>query len=447
MAITFLKKIVNLVLYIFWMMDDLAPKNGRLVIQSGNVFDSVKGKIAENQTIVVAGKQIVWVGDNSSFEKEKNDQIIKAAGKTVLPGMVERHVHLESQCTAMYEREQMRTKDAMWHYIALDNAQKLLIGGFTCVRDCGSSPGWIASLRRSFEMGIFAGPRLVVADNGVAQWGNQEIVAPDVLINYYKNIGEVKAGIEGVMHAVRERKAMGADFIKTLTTGGVLHGQESKLGTSLFTDEELEAMVKEAHRIGMHVASHAHGLEGIYRAVKAGIDSIEHGSFLDEETADLMVKKGTFLVPTQAALIHLLESDILAQLPPEVQVKTKETAVSQQESHKIAYEKGVQIAVGTDAGTPGNFHGKAASEVKYMVENIGMTPSQALQAATIVGAKCVHIDDKVGVIEKGKIADILICNKNPLDDISLIENPKNFTHIIKDGKVMVEKGIITYFSS
>ncbi|MCK5184737.1 MAG: amidohydrolase family protein, partial [Candidatus Heimdallarchaeota archaeon] len=191
---------------------------------------------------------------------------------------------------------------------------------------------------------------------------------------------------------------------------------------------------------------HAHGLEGIYSAVKAGIHTIEHGSFLDEETAELMVKKGTFLVPTQMALAGLLSADILQQLPPEVQVKTKETGTAQRKAHKIAYEKGVQIAVGTDAGTPGNFHGTTGSEIKFMVENVGMTPAEALQAATIVGAKCVHLDDKIGVIEKGKIADIVISNKNPLEDISVVENPKNFSHVIKGGKVMVEKGIITYFS-
>lgn len=424
----------------------MGKNDKRLIVKNGNVFDSLTGKIKENTTIVISGEQIVWVGADGSYEKEKSDQIIKADGKTVLPGLVESHVHLASMCSPHYEREVMRTSDVMWHYIALNNAQKHLVSGFTCVRDCGSTPGWIASLRRSLDMGFFAGPRLVVADNGIAQWGNQELVGPDVILDYYKEIGEVQTGVDGIKHAVRDRKRAGADFIKTLTTGGVLHGQESKIGTSLFLDEELEAMVEEAERIGMHVACHAHGLEGIYRAVKAGIHTIEHGSFLDEEAADLMVKKGTFLVPTQMALAGLLSSDILQQLPPEVQIKTKKTGEAQKEAHKIAYEKGVQIAVGTDAGTPGNFHGTTGTEIKFMVENVGMTPAEALQAATIIGAKCVHLDDKIGVIEKGKIADIVISNKNPLEDISVVENPKNFSHVIKDGKIMVEKGIITYFS-
>ncbi|MHA1156872.1 MAG: amidohydrolase family protein [Candidatus Heimdallarchaeota archaeon] len=422
-------------------------KNGkRLILKNGNVFNSLTGKIEENTTIAIFGKKIVWVGDDGSFEKEKSDQVIKADGKTILPGLVESHVHLESTCSAQSERVLLRTKTAMWNYIALNNAQKHLVSGFTCVRDCGAMPGWISSLRRILDMGVFAGPRLVVSDAGIGQWGNQEAIGPDYMLDYYQQVGEVQTGVDGIKHAVRDRKRAGADFIKTLTTGGVLHGMDSKIGTSLFMDEELEAMVEEAERIGMHVACHAHGLEGIYRAVKAGIHTIEHGSFLDEETADLMVKKGTFLVPTQMALEGILSSEVLQHLPPEVQIKAKETGKKSKESHKIAFERGVQIAVGTDAGTPGNFHGTTGTEIKFMVENVGMTPTQALQAATIVGAKCVHLDDKIGVIEKGKIADIVISNKNPLEDISIVENPKNFSHVIKDGKIMVEKGIVTYFS-
>ncbi|NHJ31449.1 MAG: amidohydrolase family protein, partial [Asgard group archaeon] len=149
----------------------MSKNDKRLIVKKGDVFDSKTGKIMKNTTIAISGREIVWVGDDGSFEKEKSDQVIKADGKIVLPGLVESHVHLASLCTPHYERETLRTSDAMWHYIALNNAQKHLVSGFTCVRDCGSSPGWIASLRRSLDQGIFAGPRLVVADSGISQWG------------------------------------------------------------------------------------------------------------------------------------------------------------------------------------------------------------------------------------------------------------------------------------
>jgi len=264
-------------------------------------------------------------------------------------------------------------------------------------------------------------------------------------LNYFKENYDIRSGPEGVMDAVRERKLYGSDFIKTATTGGVLHGIESKIDVSFWADDELEAMATEAHRIGMHIACHAHGNEGIYRATKFGIDTIEHGSLMTEETADLMVKKGTYLVPTHSALHNLQQSDILKQMPSEVQRKTIDTGKQLMENHKMAFKKGVLIAIGTDAGTPGNYHGKTGTEVKFMVENVGMTPTQAMQAATIHGAKAIQMDDKIGSLEVGKIADIVISNKNPLEDITILENPKNFSHVIKDGKIMVEKARIIYF--
>ena len=421
-------------------------KKGRLILKSGNIFDSIKGKILENRTIAIEGKMIVWIGEEGSFEKEKNDKNIDVSGKTIIPGMIECHVHPDGTGTAQSEREIIRTKTAMFSYIALNNAQKHLASGFTCVRDCGSYPYWAPSLRRVFDYGLLAGPRLLVSDRFLAQAGTEEIVAPDMYIDYLKEYYNTYTGVDGVKHAIRERKAFGSDFIKTHTTGGVLHGIESKLERSYWMDEELIAIKEEAHRLDMHIAVHAHGREGIYRAVEADFDTIEHGSFMDEETADLMVKKGTYLIPTQAAIHGLLQSDILQQMPPEVQAKTKETGKAARENHKMAFEKGVQIAIGTDAGTPGNFHGKTGTEVKFMVENVGMTPVQAMQAATIEGAKAIWMEEKIGSIEVGKIADIVVANKNPLEDISVVENYKNFSHVIKDGIVMVEKGKIVYFS-
>ncbi|MBN1328051.1 MAG: amidohydrolase family protein [Candidatus Heimdallarchaeota archaeon] len=418
----------------------------RLVVKSGNIFDSNNGKMMSNKTIVIENKKITWVGDDSSFEKEKTDKIIDASNKTILPGLIETHVHLEMSGDPQYEREFLRTKDDMWHYYALNNAQKHLISGFTCVRDCGSTPGWAPALRRIFDYGILAGPRLLVADDAIVQWGNQEAVGPQCLLDYYKVTGEVQTGIDGVKHAVRDRKRAGADFIKTATTGGVLHGMESKLSMSLFTDEELVAMVEEAHRLDMHLASHAHGDSGIYCAAKAGIDTIEHGSFISEETANLLIKKETYLVPTQNAVKNLIKPEILKQMSLDVQEKILNTNERLKENHKMAFNKGVLFAIGTDAGTPGNFHGTTATEITNMVVNVGMLPEQALQTATIQSARAIKMAEKIGSIEPGKLADILICNTNPIKDITTLENPLNFSYVIKDGKIMVEKGKIVYFN-
>jgi len=423
----------------------MSNENCRLVIRSGNVFDPSSGTIKEEYTIVIVGNRIIRFGPDSTFDKELNDEIIEATGKTILPGMIDCHVHLQSTATPQYERKYLRTTRGMLHYYALRNAQNHLIHGFTCVRDCGGFPDWGPSLRRIFDNGILAGPRLLVANLAIAQYGNQEAIGPLEVLEYDRQLSEVKTGVDGVKHAVRDRKRSGADFIKTLTTGGVLHGMESKVETSLFLDKELLAMVEEAHRLGMHVACHAHGREGIYKAVMAGIDTIEHGSYIDEEIAELMIQKGLYLIPTQIAGLSLAKPEILKQLPPEVAEKTKTVISALVENHKMAFNKGVHFAIGTDAGTPGNHHGNTASEIKNMVENVGMTPSQALQAATIESAKAIKKDDLLGSIEEGKLADLVVCNLNPLQEISILENPNNFAYIIKDGKIMVKHGQITYF--
>jgi imidazolonepropionase-like amidohydrolase len=422
------------------------PKDSRLVIKSGNVFDSIEGKIKENLTIVTKHNEIVWVGDEGSFEKEVNDEIIDATGKTVFPGMVECHLHLHMKGDINMERATLRTKRDMYHYYALDNAQKQLISGFTCVRDAGSFTGIMPSLRRILDLGVLAGPRIMNSDMGIWQWGNQEEVYPAPIIAWVREHEQVIAGVDNVKHAVRDLKFRGATYIKTATTGGVLHGMESKVSFSLWTEEELEAIVEESHRNDMHVASHAHGKAGIDKATLAGVDTIEHGSFIDEESADLMIKNGTYLIPTQMAAMGLVSPELLKTMPPEVQKKTLEVDKAMKTNHRMAFEKGVKIAIGTDAGTPGNYHGNSGTEVALMVKDVGMTPIQALQTATIEGAKAIWMDEKIGSIEKGKLADIIVCEKNPLEDITIIENPQNFSHIIKDGKIMVEKGIINYFT-
>ncbi len=418
----------------------------RLVVNSGNLFDSLTGTIKENQTIVSKGNQIVWVGEAGSFEKEETDQIIDASGKTVFPGMIECHLHLHMNGETNMERATLRTKKDMYHFYSLVNAQKQLVSGFTCVRDAGSFTGIMPSLRRILDYGVFAGPRLVNSDKGIWQWGNQEEVYPESMIAWAREHHQVVAGVDSVKHAIRDLKFRGATFIKTATTGGVLHGMESKVSFSLWTDEELIAIREEAHRNDMHIASHAHGKAGIDKATIAGFDTIEHGSFMDEESADLMIKNGTYLIPTQMAAMGLVSPELMKTMPPEVQKKTIEVDSAMKINHKMAFEKGVKIAIGTDAGTPGNYHGNSGTEAVIMVKDVGMTPTQALQAATIEGAKAIWMDEKIGSLEKGKLADLIISNKNPLEDITVLQNPKNFSQIIKDGKVMVEKGVITYFS-
>ncbi|MFX0008581.1 MAG: amidohydrolase family protein [Candidatus Hermodarchaeota archaeon] len=423
----------------------MAQEKSRLILKAGDIFDSVNGIVKKNQTVAILDNKIVWCGVDDDFEKESNDKIIEVEGNTILPGLIDCHVHLDSTAEPDYERKYLRTSKVMWHYYALQNAQRHLINGYTCLRDCGSLPDWAPSLRRIFDSGELAGPRLVIANLPITQWGNQEAIGPLEVIEYYGKLTEVITGIDGIKHAVRDRRRSGADFIKTITTGGVLHGITSKVDTSLFLDEELLAMTEEAHRLEMHVACHAHGREGAYKAVKGNIDTIEHGTLIDEETMDLMIKKQTFLIPTHTAALGIKKPDILKQLPPEVKIKIEKVVQEMIINHKLAFEKGVLFAIGTDAGTPGNPHGSTTFEIINMINNVGMTTTQALQAATLQASKAIRMDNKIGSIEEGKFADIIICNGNPIEDISVLTEPNNLLYVIKDGIIMVERGKITYF--
>ncbi|MHA2278259.1 MAG: amidohydrolase family protein [Candidatus Kariarchaeaceae archaeon] len=415
----------------------------RLVVANVSYLDVIQGTMKSNQTIVMKNKKISWIGDHGSFEKEENDNILQLNGKTVIPGLFDCHVHLMSTATNNRYAEQARTSDEMYSFIALKHTQDHLKSGFTTIREAGSLfPRQGGSLKQALNQHMFFGPRLLVASGFLWQMGNQELIGPDDLV-YGKTHDLVASGKDEIIKAVRERKENGADLIKTMTTGGVIHGQESKLERSLWRDEELETLIDEAHRLGLHTAAHAHGNEGIYRAVSAGIDTVEHGSFITEETAELMVDKGTYLVPTHRAAHGLTSPETYKMMPPEIQTKIDLTLEGMVNNHKMAFEKGVKIALGTDSGTPGNHHGTTAQEITLMVKEVGMTPIQAIQSATIEAAKAIKLSEITGSIETGKFADLVVVNGNPTDDVSILENRENLEYVIRDGVVMAKKGKIT----
>ncbi|MFX1512482.1 MAG: amidohydrolase family protein [Promethearchaeota archaeon] len=408
-----------------------------LILHNVNYFDSLSGQMVKHQTFRITGNKISWIGDPERYKPKTDDQFLDLTGAFLFPGLIDCHLHLEYNADADYEREYLRTKTSSYGYFALKNAQRHLVAGFTTLRDCGGEL-WGASLRRMFEKNVFYGPRLLVAQKIVSQYGNQEAIGPDELI--HSNLWEhTMSGKDGIIHAVRDRVRSGSDFIKTTTTGAVLGGIDSKLQRSFFTDEELEIMVHEAHRLGLHVASHAHTDEGIYTAVQAGVDTIEHGSLISDDTIDLMIEKGSYLVPTQTSAF-LDKPELMKALPPEVVEKTIEVDKAMFVHHRRAFEKGVKLALGTDAGVPGNPHGTSAREITCMMKNVGMTPAQALQCATIETARAIKLSETIGSIEVNKFADLVVVEENPLTQIEILEDISNISLVIKNGIIMARKG-------
>lgn len=416
----------------------------RVVIQEVKIFDSINKVLKEPQTVIIEGGKFVWIGTNAEYTKQESDELIDGKGKFLLPGMFDCHVHIMMNHDFGFQpyEAMFRTKDGEKIINGLKNAQRYLVRGFTTIRDCGgflkySTP----AIRDALENNVYYGPRLIVAEQTIGQPGNQEQFGPTEVLEYDNEKYNVGSGKDNVIQAVRERKRRGANFIKTMTTGGVLHGKGSKVQLALWTDEELIAMVTEAERLGMYVAAHCHHSNGVLKAVRCGVRTIEHGTFINDEIANLMAEKGTFLVPTESAGLFILRvpQETKKKLKPEIIEKWEIVSKEMVKSHQLAYRKGVKIAVGTDLPVSGE-HGRTDLELEYLHENLGMPAEEVFQSATIVSARALKLDDQLGSIETGKIADCVLLSANPLQDLKIIQDKNKILKVIKNGIVMAEKG-------
>lgn len=399
-------------------------------IHCGNLIDGKSGEAQAGMTIVVEGNKIVAV--EKGFSKPgRNDKLIDLKNKTVMPGFIDMHVHLESETNKDQNVQRFTLNEADVAFRSTVFARKTLMAGFTTVRDLGGS-GVNIALRNAINQGLVDGPRVFTAGKSIATTGGHA----DPTNGYRKDLMGNPGPREGVVNspeearqAVRQRYKDGADLIKITATGGVLSIAKDGSGPQ-FTDEELKAIVETAKDYGMHTAAHAHGTEGMKRAVIAGITTIEHGTKMTEEVMDLMKQHGTYYVPTISAGKFVAEkAKEKGYYHPLVVPKALEIGPQIQETFRKAYARGVKIAFGTDAGVfP---HGENGKEFVYMVE-AGMPPMEAIRSATVVNASILGMSDVLGAIEPGKLADIVATDDNPLRNIKTMEN---VTFVMKDGKV------------
>jgi imidazolonepropionase-like amidohydrolase len=402
----------------------------KTIIHCGNLIDGKSNDVQPQMTIVVEGNKITAV--QKGFMKPVGDEkLIDLSQKTVMPGWIDMHVHLEGETNKDQALQRFTLNDADIAFRSTVFAKKTLMAGFTTVRDLGGS-GVNIALRNAINAGMVAGPRMITAGKSIATTGGHA----DPTNSFRKDLMGDPGPKEGVINspeearqAVRQRYKDGSDMIKITATGGVLSLAKDGSGPQ-FTDEELKAIIETARDYGMHTAAHAHGAEGMKRAVMAGITTIEHGTKMTEEVMDLMKQKGTFFVPTISAGKFVAEQ---AKVPgyyhPLVVPKALEIGPQIQETFRKAYKRGVRIAFGTDAGVfP---HGDNAKEFGYMVE-VGMPAMEAIKSATVVNAGILGMSDKVGTIETGKLADIVATDENPVTNIKTME--KVF-FVMKDGVV------------
>ncbi len=400
-------------------------------LHCGMLLDTQNGKILKNKTVIVSGTKIKEIKDG--FVSKSHEEAIEIDLKTkfVLPGLIDMHVHIESETNARSYMSDFLDNEADVAFEAAHYAEITLMAGFTTVRDLGGS-GVNIALRNAIAKGLAKGPRIFAAGKSIATTGGH---ADPTNGRNRKLMGD-PGPLEGVVNspedgvkAVRQRYKEGSDVIKITATGGVLSVAKSGKNPQ-FTVEEIKAITQTAKDYNMLTAAHAHGDEGMQRAILGGIKTIEHGTFMSEATMELMKKHDVYLVPTITAGKEVAEKAKVTGFYPEiVRPKALEVGPQIQETFGKAYKKGVKIAFGTDAGVfP---HGINAKEFTYMVE-AGMPELAAIQAATVVNAKLLGVAYEIGQIKENFFADIIAVNENPLEKINTLEH---VIFVMKEGKV------------
>jgi len=403
------------------------------VLKAAHLFDGKSDRVVSPGLIVVTNGKIATVGAHAAFPV--GAEIIDLGDATLLPGLMDAHTHL----TYPYERDyRNETLNALKKTIpertldAIDVVRRTLMAGFTTVRDVGAGDFIDVGLRNAINAGKIPGPRMLVAVNAIGATGGH----CDASAGFAPNIFGRETGIpDGVVNspdqarqAVRYNIKYGADVIKICATGGVLSLTDD-VDTPQLTQAELDALVSEAHALRRKTAAHAHGATGAKIAIRAGIDSIEHGSFLDDEALDMMKAHGTFYVPTLMAAEGLKERLTDGYLPPVVAVKARLAIAALDATVRKAIARGVRIVVGTDATVYP--HGRNAEEFHLLVD-LGMKPIDALKAGTSLDAELLGVADRTGSLEAGKFADIVACPGNPAEDIRRVEHIR---FVMKEGVI------------
>ncbi len=409
------------------------PPVSTTYVKAGHLFDGTSDKLRDNVVLVVEGERLSRVGAAGEIAIPAGAKVVDLSKQWVLPGLIDCHTHLEVRADQYDPINEVKFTPFQGGFNGVVNAKKTLLAGFTGVRDVGSQPFFAVDLRRAIDLGYVPGPRMVASGPGISITGGHgdlNGLAPGVENMMYpeKNGYAIANGPEEVRRVVREQIKYGVDVIKILATGGVL-SQGDKPGAEQFTYEELKMAADEAHHAGRKIAAHAHGTQGIKDAVRAGIDSIEHGSLLDAEGIEMMKAHGTFLVADIYDDDYILGKAGEFGLPKEMIDKERTVGKLQRENFAKAVAAGVKIAFGTDAGVYP--HGDNAKQFYYMVK-FGMTPAGAIRAATSSAAELIDRAKDEGTVEAGKFADVIAVKANPLDDVQVLEH---VGFVMKGGEV------------
>ncbi|MDN2564647.1 amidohydrolase family protein [Aquibium sp. A9E412] len=394
--------------------------NGRIVDGRGAVFT---GYVAFEGAHI----QAVGEGEPAGAAARSGARVVDLGGRTVLPGLIDCHVHL--------------SMDALAAPVALDTPQAQLVGlmtasknalaslgsGLTTVRDCGTPGGIDFALRQAAADGLCVTPRLVLSGRALCMTGGHG----------WQLLGVEVDGADAARRAARAQLKAGADNVKLIATGGILT-QGTEIGSPQLTVDEMRAAVEEAHKAGKIAAAHAHGAQGIKNAAVAGVDSVEHGYFVDAEGIALMLEHGTTLVATSAAVRNVVRQGTAAGIPAHSVAKAQSAIDAHVAGFKAAHKAGVRLAMGTDSGVPFTHHGNNLDELVYLVE-MGLTPMEAILVATRDSAAMLKLDGRVGTLEADKLADLVVVDGDPLTDIAVLRDPQRIRRVVLNGRTVVDR--------
>ncbi|RPI56533.1 MAG: amidohydrolase family protein [Acidobacteria bacterium] len=406
-----------------------APSSGATVLQCGRFVDAGAGRVLTSVTVFVDGPTIARV-EPGLVSGGAGDTVVDLRAHTCMPGLIDMHVHLTHEYTECAQVERFTLNASDYAYRSVAFAERTLLAGFTTVRDLGGEPN--VALRNAVGAGLVKGPRIFTSGRSIATTGGHadptNSVRDDLVKQPTPEEGVVN-GVDEARRAVRQRYKDGADLIKITATGGVLSVASSGQNAQ-FTEDEIRAIVDLSKDYGFRVAAHAHGAEGMKRAIRAGVASIEHGTYMDDEAMSLMKQRGTYYVPTIIAGKWVEEKSRIPGFFPEiVRKKAAEIGPLIQETFARAHKAGVRIAFGTDSGV--SAHGDNAREFGYMVQ-AGMPPLAAIRAATVDAATLLGQESRLGTVEAGKLSDVVAVSGDPMNDITAMTR---VSFVMKNGVI------------
>ncbi len=403
-----------------------------ILLKNGTIIDGKSDVLRHHHSILIQEGTIAAIAPN--LPEDDGVQVIDCAGKTIMPGMIDCHVHIDLDPEADMNQTLLEDSAPMYVIKAMNRLKAYLPAGFTSIRINGGMEHLATALRDAVAQHIITGPRIVAAGQYLSiTSGHGAFFSPWVHVG--NPMCRYVDGPEEIRKAIRQQVWSNVDVIKFFNTGGACD-PNSNVQAREFSDDELEMIVSEAHRAFKRTSTHAHGTIGIKSAVQAGVDSIEHASILDEECIQLMKKNGTYIVPTLKATYSIAEHR--RELPGYIVQKVDELIDHCKQSFIMAYQAGIHIAVGTDSGTPFNYHGDNAKELELMVA-YGMTAMDAIKCCTSRAAENLAIDHLTGSVELGKAADLLVINGNPAEDIRILQQKDQIQLVIKDGCMEVNR--------